>query len=143
MVSATASTSKAVRIVLIEDNDADVFLVEEALSQHGLQAPAHVLRDGAQAQDFVLSLDANGDTPVPDLFLLDLNLPKRSGLEVLALIRQSRRCAATPVVIMTSSDSPLDRQETRRLHADRYFRKPSGYEAFMEMGKVVRDVLGC
>lgn len=125
----------------MEDNDADVFLVEEALNQHGLQAPVRVLRDGALAQDFVATIDADPEEPVPDLFLLDLNLPKRSGLEVLAMIRQSRRSAAVPVVIMTSSDSPLDRQETRRLNADRYFRKPSGYDAFMEMGRVVREVL--
>lgn len=128
----------------MEDNDADVFLVEEALAQHGLQAPVRVLRDGALAQDFIAEIDARPEVPLPDLILLDLNLPKRSGLEVLALIRQSPRCAAVPVVIMTSSDSPLDRQETRRLNADRYFRKPSGYDAFMEMGRVVREVLeGC
>lgn len=125
----------------MEDNDADVFLVEEALTQHGLQTPVRVLRDGALAQDFIAQIDADPEEPVPDLFLLDLNLPKRSGLEVLAMIRQSRRSAAVPVVIMTSSDSPLDRQETRRLNADRYFRKPSGYDAFMEMGRVVREVL--
>jgi DNA-binding response OmpR family regulator len=85
--------------------------------------------------------DADDSAPCPELFLLDLNIPTKNGVEVLAYIRRSVRCRTTPVVIMTSSDSPRDRTVTQSLGANRYFRKPSDYDAFLTVGEVIREML--
>lgn len=78
----------------------------------------------------------------PDLVLLDLNLPRATGSRVLTRIRQSRRCEATPIIIITSSDSPLDRENSANLGATDYFQKPGDLAGFMQLGRIVRDALG-
>lgn len=118
-----------------------MLLVEEALSEHRLDADMKVLRDGEDAIRFIQKLDGDEILPCPGLFLLDLNIPTRNGEEVLAEIRRSKRCATTPVVIITSSNSIQDRQATESLGASRYFCKPSDYDAFMKLGEIVRELL--
>jgi CheY-like chemotaxis protein len=122
--------------VLIEDNKTDVFLVREAIQAHKLNVALQVIDDGERAITFVDSLDREANAPPPRLFLLDLNLPKRDGCEVLARIRRSPKCGRVPVVIVTSSD--LERVQTAQLGATDYFRKPAGYEAFLALGRVIR-----
>src|SRR5512140_3465470 len=95
------------RILLVEDNPADVYLIEEALRTHGVHYEMKWLRDGEQA----LALLAEVNVESPDLVLLDLNLPRVDGKEVLARIRQTPAFATTLVAIMTSSDSPQDRRD--------------------------------
>jgi two-component system response regulator len=131
-----AATS-APHVVLIEDNKTDVFLVREAIAAHNLHVSLDVIEDGERAILFVEGLDQETNAPPPRLFLLDLNLPRRSGCEVLARIRQSRKCAAVPVLIVTSSD--LERTQTAQLGATGYFRKPAGYQAFLAIGKLIRE----
>ena len=131
------SRASAPRVVLIEDNKTDVFLVREAIQAHNLEVSLDVIEDGERAITFVESLDKETNARPPRLFLLDLNLPKRGGCEVLAHIRQSQKCAAVPVVIVTSSD--LERSKTAELGATGYFRKPAGYQAFLAIGKVIRN----
>jgi len=106
-----------------------------------IPAELHVVADGEKAIAFIDSADADDRAPCPTLILLDLNLPKKSGSEVLRHLRQSRKCADAQVVIVTSSDSEKDRLETAALAADGYFRKPSGYEAFLKIGEIVREML--
>jgi CheY-like chemotaxis protein len=77
-----------------------------------------------------------------DVVLLDLNLPRRTGLEVLTRIRESLVCATVPVIIVTSSRAPNDREAAQRLQATRYFQKPSNYDDFMRLGEIVKEIVG-
>lgn len=144
-VSTSLGESAAVpprpRIVLIEDNPADAYLVREALNAHGVAVDLVIIRDGEEAFQLVEAVDHDESLGCPSLFLLDLNLPRRSGEEVLGHIRKSRRCANTPVVIVTSSDAPRDRAETERLGATHYFRKPTSYMGYLKVGEIVKDML--
>jgi DNA-binding response OmpR family regulator len=128
-------------VVLIEDNKTDQFLVQEAIQAHHLHVGLRVIEDGERAVAFVDALDRESNARPPQLFLLDLNLPRKSGSEVLARIRQSRKCARVPVVIVTSSDLETDRVASASLGATAYFRKPAGYEAFLKIGGLMRALL--
>jgi CheY-like chemotaxis protein len=128
-------------IVLIEDNPADVFLIQDAITIHDISAKVLVVRDGEEAIRLVSWADSDDNAPVPELFLLDLNIPTKNGEEVLTHIRNSRRSRETPVVIITSSNSPKDRAKASALGADRYFRKPLDYDSFIRVGEIVKEVL--
>src|ERR1700692_1980050 len=97
-------------LLLVEDNPADVFLVREALREESLNCDLEVVDDGEQAIQFFERVDAGGQAP-PDLLLLDLNVPRIGGEKVLERARKTRPCAGTLVVVITSSDSPRDRQK--------------------------------
>jgi CheY-like chemotaxis protein len=131
----------AFRLVLVEDTEPDVFLVREALRQAGLDFELQVLEDGEKAIEFVDAMEMDHSAPRPDLVLLDLNLPKKSGGRVLERIRGSSACDNIPVVILTSSESPEDRAQVARFRATRYFRKASRLDEFMKLGPLVRQVL--
>ena len=133
--------SLATRILLIEDSEADVWLVREALEQAGLQFELQVFEDGESAVDFIESLDQDPTIPPPRMILLDLNLPKKGGAQVLERIRQGRVCAQVPVVILTSSDSPKDKSLVAELGATHYFRKPSRLNEFMTLGLLVQRLV--
>lgn len=128
-----------VRIVLVEDNPADVFLIEEALRAHGFQFDLRWIADGEQA---VGALPSIAEGECPDLFLLDLNLPRVDGKEVLTRIRQTPAFASAKVAILTSSDSPADRRETELLGADCYIQKPPTLDEFMQIGGIIQELLG-
>jgi CheY-like chemotaxis protein len=128
-------------ILLIEDSSADVYIVRESLTKHLKDFDLHVVNDGEKAFKWIEAADLDPSLPCPSLMLLDLNLPKRSGQEILRRMRQSPRCGNVPIVILTSSDSPADRAETARLGATAYFRKPPDLEEFMQIGMVVERVL--
>jgi CheY-like chemotaxis protein len=129
------------QILLVEDNRADVFLVEEAIKAHGVPAEIHAVEDGAEAVAVIERAEADPDAFFPGIVLLDLNLPKKSGAEVLRLMRQSPRFKTLPVIVLTSSDSIRDRTEVARLGADRYFRKPATYDEFLEVGAVLNEIM--
>jgi two-component system, chemotaxis family, response regulator Rcp1 len=133
----TISPVAPLTLLLVEDNPADVFLVKEAMREEGLDCEFHVVEDGEKAIAFIDRMDAGADAP-PDLLLLDLNVPRRTGDEVLGRIRKSEKCANVAIVVITSSDSPHDRQRAKDLGADEYFRKPANLEQFMELGKMAR-----
>jgi CheY-like chemotaxis protein len=130
-----------VEIVLVEDAEPDVYLVREALQMGGLDVALRVLDDGEKAVDFIEEVDRNQKMKCPQLLLLDLNLPKKTGAEVLERVRKSERCGHIPVIVLTSSDSPKDKEQTARLGATHYFRKPSRLAEFMRLGEVVRNLL--
>jgi len=129
------------RVLLVEDADADVFLVREALVRGGIQFELQVLSDGEAAVDFIDRLDEGDSQFVPQIILLDLNLPKKSGGQVLERIRRSPRFGSIPVVVLTSSDSPRDKGLAAQLRATEYFRKPSKLDEYMQLGPLVRDLL--
>jgi CheY-like chemotaxis protein len=134
-------TRNPVSILLVEDNVADVFFVREALRCGGIENDLFVASDGETAIEFIERAETRRDSPCPQVILLDLNLPRRSGAEVLARISQSSRLAQVPVVIVTSSDAASDRAETARLGARRYFVKPRDLDEYLKLGTVVKDVL--
>ncbi len=128
------------RILLAEDNLGDIFLVRRALAEYRIAHELHVVRDGGEALDFIAHMGEPGGVPCPDVFLLDLNLPKVDGAEILARFRQHPECIHTPVIAVSSSDMPQDLTRMAALGVDRYFKKPSDLTAFLELGAVVRDV---
>ena len=130
----------ALRILLAEDNPGDVFLVEEALNRQSIAHEITVVSDGERAWKSIEAADAAGGGAF-DLFMLDLNLPVRPGLELLARIRRSRgRISKAPVVIVTSSNSTRDRNAAARGGADYYFCKPSKLEEFLKLGPILEQL---
>lgn len=134
----SASTSQ---IVLIEDAESDVLLIREALVRAGLACELHVLSDGEKALEFIAKIESDETVPLPRLIILDLNLPKVSGGQVLARVRQGSRCCPIPVFVLTSSDSPKDKAEIAQFGATQYFRKSSRLDEFIRLGHVVRDLV--
>jgi CheY-like chemotaxis protein len=128
-------------LLLVEDNPADADLVEEALNEAHLEYRLSVMRDGVQAIGFIDRLEANPASPCPVLVLLDLNLPKVSGIEVLNRVRVSPACQTVKVLIISSSNSLADRQLSIQQGASEYFHKPSSLAGFMELGSIVRGLL--
>jgi CheY-like chemotaxis protein len=126
-------------IVLAEDCRADVYLVRRALAQSGIDYDLHIVEDGGA----VLSLlgRIGEEVPRPDILLMDLNLPKVDGTELIRLFKQNPDCEQVPVIVVTSSDSPKDRARTAQLGISAYFRKPSDLSEFMQLGDLVRNVL--
>ena len=131
--------AKPRQILLVEDNPADAGLVREALEEYSVACELVVITNGERAIEFIKIAD-KGPAACPDLVILDLNLPRKAGQEVLACIRATR-CRQTPVMVLTSSDSPKDREETARLGASRYFQKPSHFSEFLEMGSIFKTML--
>jgi CheY-like chemotaxis protein len=129
------------RILIAEDNKADVYLIEEALRRHGFTYHLETADNGEDMLRIIAKIDQDPSQRCPDLFLVDLNLPRRPGDEVLAQIRESPRCSHVPVIVITSSDSPQDRARARELGASFYFRKPPDLERFMAIGRIVGEFL--
>jgi len=115
--------------------------MREALHTVNLTGHLDVVSDGEKALRFIDAADADTSASGPVFFILDLNLPKRHGLEVLEHLRKSRKCAGALVLIVTSSDSATERKEATRLGANGYFRKPSDYASYLKLGEVVRTML--
>lgn len=128
--------------MVIEDNPTDVFLVREALRAHGLDVDLQVFEDGEAAITFVQQLDADDTLACPSLVLLDVNLPRADGFEVLRCLRSSMRCGGIPVIVMTSSPALADRTTATVLRADAYFQKPPSYDAFLKLGALAQQMLG-
>jgi DNA-binding response OmpR family regulator len=126
---------------VVEDNRADVFLIRESIEAACAGATLLVVQDGERAIRFFEEADRDADAPSPDIVILDINLPKKSGAEVLRHMRLSRRCGRAPTLIVTSSDSEKDRETMARLGVSGYFRKPSVYEEFMKLGSLVKVML--
>jgi DNA-binding response OmpR family regulator len=114
--------------------------VREAVGAVGLPVEVYAATDGERAIDFIAKAEMDSDAPCPDVLLLDLNLPKIEGFEVLRRLRASHKCKNIPVVVVSSSDSPGDRSEAANLGA-RYFRKPVSYEEFLKIGPFLRAFL--
>jgi two-component system response regulator len=122
-------------ILLVEDNPDDVALTMRALRRNNITNEVVVAEDGEQAVDRLLPAD--GDGLVPALILLDVNLPKLSGLDVLRRIRSDPRTRTVPVVVLTTSDEERDIAASYSLHANSYVRKPVGFGDFVETARVL------
>ena len=129
------------RIVLLEDNDADIYLLRRALKMAGLHIELTVLKDGAEGLAFARRQGEPTSSPLPDLVVLDLNLPKGGGASVLRALRQNAVLARTPVVVMSSSATPSEQAVISELGVARYLTKPPDLAAFMKLGQVFGEVL--
>ena len=120
-----------IEILLVEDSPGDVRLTQEALRDARVRNRLHVASDGVEAMAFLRREGAHADAPRPDLILLDLNLPRMDGREVLREVKSDASLATIPVVILTTSDADEDIARSYELHANCYVTKPVGLEAFL------------
>ncbi len=127
-------------ILVAEDNPADILLVEEALEEHGVRCKLLIARDGEKAIEFLDLIDS-GAVPCPALIILDLNLPKNSGHEVLARIRARGKCTSTKVVILSSAPAGREKEEAARLGISRYIQKPTKLDEYMQIGAELKGIL--
>jgi CheY-like chemotaxis protein len=128
-------------ILLVEDNPADVGLFRLALKDAGLDCDLTVLEDGAAALSLIRQPDSSGGARIPDLAVLDLNLPKNGGLEVLEAIRANSSFAKMRVAILSSSSSPRERARIEEFGVDRFITKPLDLDGFLGIGSIVKALL--
>ena len=126
-----------IEILLVEDNPGDVLLTQESLSDSKVNNTLHVVKDGVEAMAFVRRQREYADRPRPDLILLDLNLPRMDGREVLEELKSDEDLRRIPVVILTTSSQQDDVVQAYNAHANCYITKPIDLEQFM---KVVRTI---
>ena len=126
-----ADAHREVTILLVEDNPGDVRLTVEALREGRILNSLHVVNDGDAAMDFVRRRGEHREAPRPDIILLDLNLPRKDGREVLEELKGDPDLHRIPVVVLTTSSSEADVLRSYDLHANCYIAKPIGYEDFM------------
>jgi len=129
----------AIEILLVEDSPSDVELTIETFSESKILNQIHVAEDGAEALDFLFKRGKYKNAPRPDLILLDLNLPKKNGREVLAEIKGDPDLQIIPVVILTTSAAEEDILRSYQLHANCYITKPVDFEQFTKIVKLISD----
>jgi len=129
-------------VLLADDNPSDVYLIREALREYSVDCELRVASDGRDAIDIIAGRRADVKVENLSLIVLDLNLPRHDGIEILRLLHDSPGLMHIPVVVLTSSDSPRDRLTANQLGAVRYLRKPSNLNEFLQLGAVFRDLLG-
>jgi CheY-like chemotaxis protein len=130
--------SEKKHIIVIEDNEADASVIHEALTTWSLDCEVKRFRDGAEAMPILM----DESTPVPDVILLDLNMPRSDGLDILRRIRNTPRLTYTPVGILTGSSASSDRLRASLIGATRYVHKPISYEEYvLGVRQAVEDML--
>ncbi len=130
---------KSIEILLVEDNPGDVRLTEEALKEGKVSNTLHVARDGAKALEFLRREGEFGDAPRPDLILLDLNLPKVNGPEVLEEIKSDPFLKRIPVVVLTTSTAEQDIFKCYERHANCFINKPVELDSFLRVIKSIEE----
>jgi CheY-like chemotaxis protein len=131
--------SKEIKILFVEDNEGDIVLTLEALKEAKINNRITVLKDGEEALLYLRKQGKYNNAETPDLVLLDINLPKTDGKEVLAKIKSDKELMVIPVVILTTSDSEKDILESYHNHANCYITKPVDFKKFMEVIHTVKD----
>jgi CheY-like chemotaxis protein len=128
------------KILLAEDNPADVYLIRTALEEHGIDIALQVAADGSEVLRVIQEEESLAESEL-ELIILDLNLPRHDGIEILRRLRETNLLAKIPVVVLTSSDSPSDRLAASELGAACFLRKPSNLEQFLNLGTVFKALL--
>ena len=131
--------AKPVDVLLVEDDEGDVFMTKEAFEFHKITNPLHVVSDGEQALQFVRGTGPFAGAPRPGLILLDVNLPRLSGLEVLAELKRDPELLLIPVVMLTTSRAEEDILRSYELHANAYVSKPVDFEQFVRAIQQIDD----
>jgi len=128
-----------VDVLLVEDDDGDVLMTREAFEHHKIRNTLHVVNDGDQALQFLRREGEYADAPRPGLILLDLNLPRRDGREVLAELKDDPELRLIPVVVLTTSEAEDDIVRSYSLHANAYVSKPVDFDRFIEVIRQIDD----
>ncbi len=124
--------SKVIDVLLVEDDEGDVLMTKEAFEYYKIRNRLHVVSDGEQALQFLHKTGPYADAPRPGLILLDVNLPRRSGLEVLAELKKDEDLLVIPVVMLTTSAAEEDILRSYSLHANAFVTKPVDFEHFID-----------
>lgn len=130
---------KAIKILLIEDNPGDVRLLEEAFKESDANVVIQVARDGAEGLDMVFQSSLPQKAGYPDLILLDLNLPKVNGHDVLARLKENPATTQIPVIVLTSSRAESDIRRAYQAHANAYLKKPSNLDGLISAAKHIKN----
>jgi CheY-like chemotaxis protein len=133
---------RALDILLVEDDEGDVLITREALAEQQVPGALHVVHDGDQALQFVHRTGRYTAAPRPDLVLLDLNLPRRGGLEVLAELKSHPSLRLIPVVVLSTSSAEEDIVRSYSLHANAYVSKPAEADSFMSVIRGIDEFFG-
>jgi len=136
-----ASDVRAARILVIEDNASDVFLLDRALHKQDFRFELVHLLSGSEALAFIRGQGAYADAAIPDLILVDLNLSKYTGEDILREIRSAAHLTGVPVCVWSSSRSRRDEALLKDLGVSQFITKPAGLDQFMEIGKIIKDRL--
>jgi DNA-binding response OmpR family regulator len=129
------------RILVIEDNRSDVFLLDRALKQQDFRFELIHLLNGSEALPFLRREGVHANAAIPDLIVLDLNLAKYTGEDILREIRSASHLSKVPVCVWSSSRSPRDEALVKNLGISRFITKPCGLDQFMEIGRILKDLL--
>jgi CheY-like chemotaxis protein len=124
--------ARVVDVLLVEDDEGDVLMTREAFEYYKIRNRLHVVRDGEQAMQFLHRTGPYADASRPGLILLDVNLPRRSGLEVLAELKQDDDLLTIPVIMLTTSQAEEDIVRSYSLHANAFVSKPVDFEHFID-----------
>lgn len=139
MITEVSSERKNVNILLVEDNSGDIRLMQEAFKEGNVHNNLITVRDGVGAMAYLRKEGVYTNAVRPDLILLDLNLPKKDGREVLAEIKSDEELKIIPVVVLTTSDAEQDIQETYNLHVNCYIKKPVDLDQFIKVARCIED----
>ena len=129
--------ARPIEVLLVEDDPGDVLMTREAFEDNKVRNNLHVVSDGVEALAYLRRAGEHADSAVPDLILLDLNLPRKDGREVLAEIKADEELRRIPVVVLTTSEAEEDVLRSYQLHANAYVTKPVDFDRFIE---VVRQI---
>ena len=133
------NNTRPVEILLVEDNEGDILLTQEALADSKLCNTLHSVQDGEEAMKFLYNKGDYATKPQPDIILLDLNLPKKDGREVLKELKADDRLKKIPVVVLTTSQSEEDISKMYDLHANCYISKPIDMNQFIKVVQAIQD----
>ena len=128
-----------VDVLLVEDDPGDVVLIQEAFEFNKVHNTLHIVSDGVEALDFLHRREGHEDAPRPDLMLLDLNLPRKDGREVLEEVKADPDLRTIPVVVLTTSEAEEDILRSYDLHANAYVTKPVDFDRFIEVVRLIDD----
>ncbi|MDA8370849.1 MAG: response regulator [Nocardiopsaceae bacterium] len=126
-------------MLLVEDDPGDVLMTKEAFEEHKVGNRLHVVSDGVEALRFLRRVGEYADVPQPHLILLDLNLPRKDGREVLEEVKKDDSLAHIPIVVLTTSEAEEDILRSYRLHANAYVAKPVDFDQFIQVVRQIDD----
>ncbi len=135
----TESPLTVIDVLLVEDDPGDALMTKEAFEHHKIRNKLHVVKDGVEALAFLRREGVFADAPRPGLILLDLNLPRKDGREVLAEVKADAELRSIPVVVLTTSDAEEDILRSYSLHANAYVTKPVDFDRFIEVVRQIDD----
>ena len=126
-------------VLLVEDDPGDALMTQEAFEHHKIRNSLHIVRDGVEALQFLRREGEHANAPRPGLIMLDLNLPRMDGREVLAEVKADERFRSIPVVVLTTSEAEEDILRSYNLHANAYVTKPVDFDRFIEVVRQIDD----